>query len=386
MEQIHIVEVESRRQLKEFIQFPMRLYADCPKYVPPLISDEMGALKREGNPVYETAEATLLMAVRGGVTVGRIAAIISRPANEKFGTRNMRFGWFDTINSYEVAAAMFDAAEAWGKARGMTTMTGPQGFNQFGKAGMLVEGFQYLPTMATYYNHPYYNDLLARYGFEKDIDYVEYLVRNVSEQEFPEHVTNMAERVRQRGLYRVLGFPKKKDLLKRSDQIFDLLQETYSELYGVTPITPLQRAHYLKKFFPFLHERLVKIAVDKHDEMVGFFIAMPSLSVALRKARGRLFPFGLFHLWRASRGASPTLDLCLAGVRKKCRGQGVDVLMASEMSKTISQMGFVHAEAYPQLETNLAVRGEWRPFDHVMHKRRRVYKKVIGQRAVSLSA
>ena len=380
MAEVEIIEVRTRRQLKEFVYFPMRLYVDCPNYVPPLISDEMETFSRGRNPVYETADAKVFLAVRGSETVGRIAGIISRTANQKFGTKNVRFGWFDSVDDYAVAEALFDAVERWGKSQGMETITGPQGFNQFAKVGMLTEGFERLATTATYYNHPYYNDLVTRYGFVKDIDYLEYLIRDISNQEFPPHLVSVAEKIRSRGHFRILSFPRKKDMIKRANDIFDLLQDTYAELYGVTPLTPAQRAYYVKKFFPFLHESLVKVAVNDRGEMVGFFITMPNLSQAMRRARGRLFPFGFYHLWRAARGGSKVLDLCLAGVRKHSRGRGVDLLMASELKKTILEMGFEQAEAYPELETNHAVQAEWKPFDSVQHKRRRVYKKVIGRK------
>jgi len=376
---IEIIEVQTRGQLKEFVLFQQRLYADCPTFVPPLISDELASLSRDHNPAYETADATILLAVRGGETAGRIAGIISHTANKKFGTKNARFGWFDCKNDYAVAAALFDAVERWAKSQGMETITGPQGFNQFSKVGMLVEGFEHLPTVATYYNHAYYNDLVTRYGFVKDVDYVEYLILNIANHQLPPRLEIIAEKVRRRGRYRVLNFPKKRDMLRRANEIFDLLQDTYAELYGVTPITPSQRKYYVKKFFPFLHESLVKVAVNERNQMVGFFIAMPSLSMALQKARGRLLPFGAVHLWRASRGAGAMLDFCLAGVRKHCRGRGVDLLMAREMFKSISTLGFAQAESNPELESNRAVRAEWKSFDHILHKRRRVYKKTIGK-------
>ena len=378
MASIEIIEVGTRGQLKDFVLFPMKLYADCPNYVPPLISDEMATFSREHNPVYETADAKVFLAFKGTEMVGRIAGIISQTANQKFGTKNVRFGWFDSIDDHAVAEALFDAVEGWGRSQGMETITGPQGFNQFGKAGMLIEGFEHLPTMATYYNYPYYHDLITRYGFVKDVDYVEFRIRNLSHRELPPRLVSVAEKIRRRGRFRVLSFPTKKDLMRRADEILDCLQDTYVELYGVTPLTPSQRAYYVKKFFPFLHEALVKVAVNEHGEMVGFLIAMPSLSQALRKARGRLFPFGFIHLWRASRGASKVLDFCLAGVRKRCRGRGVDLLMAGEMLKSIVDLGIEQAEANPELETNFAVQAEWKSFDSIQHKRRRVYKKVIG--------
>lgn len=378
MAEVEIIEATTHKQLKQFVLFPMELYADCENYVPPLISDEMATFARDHNPVFETADAKLFLALRGGRIVGRIAGIVSQTANEKFGARNVRFGWFDAIDDDAVATALFDAVEHWGQSLGMETITGPQGFNQFGKAGMLVEGFEHLPTMATYYNYPYYHDLLTRYGFVKDVDYVEFRIRNMTRREMPPRLVSVTEKIKSRGRYRVLDFRSKKEMMSRANEIFDCLQDTYVELYGVTPLTPVQRKYYVKKFFPFLHEALVKIAVNECGEMVGFLIAMPSLSVALQKARGRLFPFGFLHLWRASRGASKVLDFCLAGVRKSCRGRGVDLLMAEAMSKSIVDLGIDIAESNPELETNFRVQAEWKSFDSIQHKRRRVYKKAIG--------
>jgi hypothetical protein len=377
MSKVEIIEVNSRRLLKAFVLFPIKLYADCPNYVPPLISDEMSTFIRENNPLYETSEAMLFLAQRDDTIVGRVAGIISHTANEKFGTKNLRFGWFDSIDDQEVAQALFDAIENWGRAQGMKTITGPQGFNQFGKAGMLIQGFDKLPTMATYYNHPYYADLMERTGFVKDVDYIEFRIKGIASQDFPQRLVALTEKLRRRNKFRVLNFPNKRAMMRRAPEIFDCLQDTYTELYGVTPLPPNQRKMYMKKFFPFLHESLVKVAVNERDEMIGFLIAMPSLSKALQKAHGRLFPFGFYHLWRASRGASDVLDFCLAGVRKHCRGRGVDILMASEMRKSIAQLGFDLAESNPELETNRAIQGEWKSFDSVMHKRRRVYKKNI---------
>ncbi len=377
MERVDIVEVATKQQLKDFVLFPMGLYAGCPNYVPPLISDEMATFTRKNNPVFETADAKLFLAIRDSKIVGRIAGIVSETANQKFGTRNVRFGWFDSIEDYAVTAGLFDAVARWGKSLGMETMTGPQGFNQFGKAGMLIDGFEHLATMATYYNYPYYQGLLERYGFAKDVDYVEYRIRDISSHEQPPRLVKLVEKIRSRGRFRVLNFPTKKAMLKRAGEIFDCLQETYVELYGVTPLAPSLRALYIKKFFPFLHESLVKVAVNERDQMVGFLIAMPSLSEALQKARGRLLPFGFIHLWRASRGSSDVLDFCLAGVRKHCRGRGIDLLMASEMQESIARLGFRAAESNPELEYNRAVQAEWKSFDSVMHKRRRVFKKSI---------
>lgn len=355
----------------------MDLFAGSPYYVPPLIRDEIATFLPEKNPAFENADAQLFLASRGGKIVGRIAAIISHVANEKYQARNMRFGWFDVIDDYEVAAALFGAAENWGRSRGMETITGPQGFNDFDKEGMLIEGYESVPTVITYYNYPYYVDFVERYGFVKEADAFEYRILNLRSKPLAPRLTALAERIRIRKGYRLLQFKKRSDMLRRADEIFALLEEAYDDLYGVVPLTPSQRAYYVNKFFNYLFPDLVKVVVNKEDEVIGMFVALPSLSEGLQKAKGRLFPFGLFHLLLCTR--KPKLvDFVLAGVRKGYRGRGVDLVMAAEMYTTILKWGFEEGESNPELETNLQVRAEWRVVDHVMTRRRRIYKKTIS--------
>lgn len=377
MASVEVTEVRSKKDLKKFVKFPMDLYADSPYYVPPLIRDEIDAFLPEKNPVFENAEAQLFLAVRGGKVVGRIAAIISLVANEKYNARNMRFGWFDVVDDYEVAAALFEAAEAWGRSRGMQTITGPQGFNDFDKEGMLIEGFESVPTIATYYNYPYYVDFVERYGFVKEADAIEYRILNLASKPLAPRLIEMAERLRERKGYRLLKFKNRKEMIARADEIFEVLEEAYDDLYGVVPLSPTQRQYYIKKFFNYLFPDLVKIVVNNENQVIGLFVALPSLSEGLQKAKGRLFPFGIFHLLLSIRRPK-LVDFILAGVRKGYRGRGVDLVMAAEMYKTILKWGFLEGESNPELETNLQVRAEWRVVDHVMTRRRRIYKKAIG--------
>lgn len=377
MAAIDIIEVRSRSELKKFVLFPMDLYAGSPYFVPPLIRDEIATFLPEKNPAFENADVQLFLARRDGRIVGRIAAIISRIANETYASRNMRFGWFDAIDDYEVAAALFDAAENWGRCRGMETITGPQGFNDFDKEGMLIEGFESVPTVITYYNYPYYVDFVERYGFVKEADAIEYRILNLLSNPFPARLEALAERIKERRGYELLRFKNRKDMLRRADEIFALLEEAYSDLYGVVPLTVRQRQYYINKFFPYLFPDLVKIVVNKENEVIGMFVALPSLSEGLQKAKGRLFPFGVFHLLLSLR--KPKLvDFILAGVRKGYRGRGVDLIMGAEMYKSMKKWGFEEGESNPELETNLQVRAEWRVVDHVMTRRRRIYKKTIG--------
>jgi hypothetical protein len=268
--------------------------------------------------------------------------------------------------------------EDWGRELGMETLIGPSGFCVFDKEGMLTDGFDTLPTMATYYNYPYYNDLVAHYGFTTDVDLIEYLIPDLRKKGFPPRFSALAERVKRRSRYRVLEFSSKKQMLNRADECLNLLQETYWDLHGYSPITEQQKPYYMKKFFPFLRKELVKVVVNEQDEMIGFVIAMPSISAALQKANGRLFPLGFLHLLYALRCRNNVLDVCLMGVKEKYRGRGVDLILASEMYRSAISLGFEQGESNPELETNHRIRAEWKHFEHILHRRRKIYTKTIA--------
>ncbi|MBN1342796.1 MAG: hypothetical protein JXQ73_08970 [Phycisphaerae bacterium] len=378
MPRITVEEALTRSQRKAFMRFPMTLYSQSPHYVPPLVSEELAAFSHRSNPSLDHAEAKLFLAYKDGEVAGRLAAILSRTANRKYQSRDLRFGWFDSVNDPRVSGELFDAAEDWARELGMRTLTGPQGFTGLDKIGMLVDGFESLPTIATYYNYPYYADLLGRYGFVKEIDYIEYRLDGFCLKDFPPRATALAEKVKRRRGYRVLEFSTRKELLRWADQVFELLDEAYGDLHGYTPLSTPERDHYIQQYFPYVNKELVKIVVNDRDEAIGFFIAMPSLSDAFRKAKGRLLPFGIIHLWRAMRPGNKILDFYLMGVSKRYRNRGVDLVLASEMHKSAARLGFEEGRANPMLETNMRIHGECKHFERVLHRRRRVYTKAIA--------
>jgi hypothetical protein len=375
---VRIVEAVTRREMKDFFRFPMRLYAGCPYYVPPLLLDELETFNRAKNPAFDTADARLFLARRGDATVGRIAGIVSRAANEKDGVRDVRFGWFDCIDDPLAARALFDTVSEWGRTLGMESMSGPHGFSLFDREGLLVEGFDRMPTFATYYNHPYYQDLVEGYGFGKRYDFVEYRTEDFDRKVFPARVSDLVDKVMARGRFRVMKFKNRREIRAMGPQVFDLLEEAYMELDDMVPFTKKQIEYYIPKFMPFMHRELLKVVVAEDGEVAGFMIAMPSISEALQKANGRLLPFGFLHLLRALRKFD-TLDFCLAGVRKKYRGKGVDLIMAREMFRSAKKLGVKHTESNPELETNTRIQSEWKHFDPILHKRRRIYEMRIAE-------
>lgn len=374
---IEIRPAVSKSEVKKFVKFPFRLYKDNDCWVPPLIMDDLDTLNPEKNPAFESAEVKLFMAFKDGEPAGRIAAILNHTANKKYNSKNLRFGWFDTIDDYEVASALFNTVESWGKERGMETITGPHGFTDLDPEGMLVEGFDQLATIAVYYNHAYYNDLTTRYGFSKDVDYLEFRSVNPIEDGIPPKLLSLGEKLKQRSGVRIVRFKTKKEIMALADNIFYLLDEAFEEIYGSVPLTEKQVKYYVKKYFPFVDRELLQVAVDEHNEVVGFMIAMPSLSRAMQKARGRLFPFGWLYILRALKSYD-VLDFYLAGVKKKYRGLGVDTIMVLEVVKAALKKGFRFAESNPELEENKKVHAQWKFFNPTQHKRRRIYRKTIS--------
>jgi len=275
-----------------------------------------------------------------------------------------------------VASALFHAAEQWGKEKGMETLTGPHGFTDLDPEGMLVEGFDQLPTISVYYNYPYYPEFTTKYGFEKEVDYVEFKSLPPHETGIPQKLLNLGERIRERSGLQVYKFKSRRDVMKRSEIIFRLLDSAFEEIYGSVPLNEQQIRYYVKKYMPFVNKELIMLALDQKGEAVGFMITLPSLSRAFQKAKGRLFPFGWFHILRAL-NRFEILDFYLAGIKKEYRGQGVDLLMVLEIVKAALRKGVVHAESNPELEDNKKVQAQWKYFNPTQHKRRRIFRKKI---------
>ncbi len=374
---VRVEPVAGRRALRAFVGLPFSLYRDHPLWVPPLLRDELETFDPRRNPAYARAETRLFLAWRDGRPVGRVAAILNHAANRKWGTRNLRFGWFDSIDDPAVAGALFQAVEDWGRSRGMETLTGPHGFCDLDPQGMLIEGFDQLPTIAVYYNYPYYPRLLEGCGFEKEIDYVEFLTPVPHDGGIPERLLRIEEKLRRRSRVRILEFRHRREVLRRAPELFTLLDETFEGIYGTVPLTEGQRAYYIRKYIHFVTPQTVKMAVNARGELVGFMLAMPSLSRAFQRARGRLWPFGWWWLWRGLHDRE-ILDFYLAGIREGYRNQGIDLRMVLAMARTALAMGFRLTESNPTLETNTRIHAQWKHFGPRLHKRRRIFRKPLA--------
>lgn len=373
---VKVREVKNKNDLKTFVRIPFKIYEGNSFWVPPLIKEEYEIFSPDRNPAYESADTRLYIAYKDQEPVGRVAAILSHAANRKYGTKNLRFGWFESNNEYETAEALLNTVEDWGRDLGMETLTGPHGFTDLDPEGMLIEGFNELPTLAVYYNYPYYPEFMENYGFAKEVDYIEFKCRVPYETGIPERLVKLSERIKQRSNLKILKFKNRREVISRGKELFSLLDEAFEEIYGSVPISERQIDYYVKKYFSFVDKDLIKAAVNEKDEMVGFMITMPSLSRAFQKARGRLLPLGWFRLFREMK-KTKIIDFYLAGVKKKYRGQGVDLIMVVEIIKTIMSKGFQYTESNPELEDNTKIQAQWKAFNPTIHKRRRIYKKSI---------
>lgn len=372
---IEIQEVKSKNDLKKFIWFGINLYKNNKFAAPPLMMDDFLNLSKDSNPAHEFCETAYFVAKNGGKIVGRIAAIINPIANKTWNEKKARFGWVDFIDDKEVSTALFDAAIAWAKSKGMTEICGPLGFTDFDPEGLLIEGYDKPGTLATIYNYPYYVQHIENYGFTKDIDWNEYLI--TVPEVFPEKFFRIAEIVKQKYNLRSARFKSRKEVVKKyAYKIFNLLNICYKDLYGFTKLNDKQIAFYIKLYFSFFRLDTISIVVDEKDDVVALGIAMPSFTKALQKAKGRLFPFGWYYLLTALQ-KNDLLDLYLMAVHPDYQNKGVNSIMFADIMPNAAKNGYKFAESNPELKTNMKMSSQWGSFEKVNHKRRRAYIKKI---------
>ena len=318
---VEIRPVISKNDLKRFVDFGNDLYKLCPKYCPPLYGDELDVFDKKKNPALEVCEYQLFLAYTDGQVVGRIAGIINHRANEHWNTKKVRFGWFDFIDDLDISHALLDAVRAWGKRKGMEIMNGPVGFTDFDREGLLIQGYEYLSPLASLYNYPYYIRHFEDYGLQKDVDWIEFLI-NVPDS-LPDRVLRIATIARERFHLRVDKIQNHKELLKRYGYtFFDVMDEAYSTLYNASPFTDKQKKYYSKYYFSILNFDFVTLVVNEHDEIVGVGLGMPDISEAVRKCRGKLFPFGWMPVLRALKAKKiEHYDLLIIAVRPDYRSE-----------------------------------------------------------------
>lgn len=370
---MQIIEVVTKRQLKKFVGFPDKLYASCPQYVPALHSDQLHTLTADAALEYCTNKLWLALDDKGEVT-GRISAFVNPRYNERYGKKCCRFGWFDVIEDFEVAKALIDTATAWAKQQGMNQIHGPLFYNTLGKQGMLVEGFENIPQANTLYNYPYYQRFIEKLGFEKECDWVQYIIEG---WEVPERIKLISQRIMERNK---LHYENVQTLAKDPAKVHSFLQ-LYSDIfaenvYNFIPFTEAEMAQEASQVMSMLKDNYCSIVMDSEDNVAGFAINFPSMSKAMQKARGSMLPFGWFHLLKALSGKNDTADLMLIGTAPQWRSKGVSSLFHCDISAKWAAMDIKYSITNPQIETNNAV-NVWESYPKQPFMRRRCYIKNI---------
>ncbi len=372
---IVLKEAKNKAELKKFVKFPFSLYKDSKYWVPPIVNDELETFNTEKNPVFKDAQAQFFLAYKNNKIVGRIAAIINWIEVNQQKVKKMRFGWFDFVDDPEVSKALLEKVEAIGKENNLDYMEGPVGFSNLDKVGVLVDGFDIIGSMITWYNHPYYKNHYTALGFVTEKEYLEnrFLFSNTK----PESFEKANRLIKKRYNLKAINFTKTKEVMPLANKMFDLFNETYASLASFVPITDIQKEYFKKKYISFINPEYIKFIVDENENLVAFSIVMPSFSEALQKANGKLFPFGLFHLLKAKKNSKDVL-FYLIGIHPEYQNKGLTAIIFSEYYKTFTKKGIQNCIRTPELSDNIAIRQMWKHFNPEVFKRRRTYRKNLS--------
>lgn len=367
---VEVKEVTTRKMRKEFLNFPLKLYENCEQFVPPLYGDEKQIFNKN-YMYYDTCEAVYFNAYEDGKMVGRISGIIQHQAIEKTGEKRVRFTRFDSIDKQEVANALFDAVIAWAKAKGMQKICGPLNFSDLEREGLLIWGFEELSTFEEQYTYDYYPKLIENYGFNKEVDWVEYKIYPA--KVIDPKVKKVSEMVQKRYKLRIVNEKSTGRLInKYKEGIFDCLNQGYKDLYGVVPYTDKMKKSLIKQFKLILDLHFIVVVVDENDRVVGFGLAFPSMSKAVQKCKGKLFPFGIFHILKAVKHPK-IYDFGLISVLPEYQNKGVNGIILEQVMQRMIDFKLEYCETNLNLETNDKVQAQWKFFEHEYHKRRRSY-------------
>jgi GNAT superfamily N-acetyltransferase len=371
---IKLKRVTNKKDLREFIRIPFSLYRKNPYWVPPLIKNEMDTLSPGKNPAFEYCETEYWIAYKNNQPAGRIAVILNRKFNQKWKRNDVAFTRFDFIDEDEVSSALIKQAEEWARKKKAGYIHGPLGFTNFDQQGMLIKGFDEISTLASVYNFSYYPEHMERMNFHKEIDYVEYQVN--TPENVPERAVRISNIVLKKYDLRLFKAGSKKELLPYSEQIFDVINQSYKDIFYSVKLTEKQVEMFKKKYLSFIDPEFVLLVLDPNSRVIGFYIAMPSLSLAFQKARGRLFPFGFCHILRALKNPAK-LDLYLVGILPEYQNKGVNAVFMTELTRIAIKNGVESTETNSELETNKKVQAFWKYYEARMHKRKRVFQKKI---------
>ena len=368
-EQINIVEIKNRKDLRRFVNFTFTLNSQNPHWTPPIIEEEIDTLDQTKNPVFKNAKAHYFLALKDKEVVGRIAVIINWIEVTKLKKKKVRFGWFDVMDDINVTKALMEKVHTIGNENGMEFIEGPVGFSNMDKAGMLVKGFDESNTMITWYNPPYYYKHFKKLGYKDLAVWLEYEITLSSFEKSPEKIKKFSDLMVKRYELKILNFKSKKEIIPYIEKMFLLLEETYGKLQTYVPIQKEQIKQYKKKYFRYIHPKFIKCILDKNNELIAFCITMPSFTKALKKANGKFFPFGFLYLLKALY-FNTRASFYLIGVHPRYQNRGVTAIIFNEMQKTFNKFKYNIVETNPELKENNSIQNLWKNYEHRQHKKR----------------
>lgn len=365
---------ESANDLKAFVQFPYDLYKNNSYWVPPIKSDETKAVQAATNPAFESCDAKFWIAEKDGKVVGRVAGIINKAYNEKTGEQMCRVSRLEFIDDKEVSKALLDTVEAWAKEKGMIGIHGPLGFTNLDHQAILIEGFDHLPSIASEYHLPYYKEHMEAAGYEKEMDWVEFRLK--LEKEIPEKALKLNDMIQRRYNLNVIHFTDRAAMKAQAPRVLNLLNTAFGDLFSFVSMSEKLQHFYIDKYFEILNPEFVKLIEDKDANLIGFIISLPSLSEAMQKAKGSLFPLGWYHITQALKKPK-VVDLLLTGIHPDWQAQGVSAILITELQKVMQKYGVEYVETTGMIETNEKAINHWKNYDHIQHKRKRCFKKIF---------
>jgi len=378
VDNIDVVKIVNKRQMDDFIRLPYFIYDNSPQYVPDLVGDVRDLFNQRKNPAYGFSQIQPFVAYHDGLCVGRIVGIINHKANEKWQRRNVRFSMMEFIDDMSVSKALTDAVSQWGRSQGMEAIHGPLGITDFDKEGMLIEDFNLPGSMNTIYNPSYYPRHMEALGFKKEVDWVQ--IRINLPKEVPARYARTAQYAREQIGLRVIKLTSA-DICHHGygQKIFDLLNEAYKPLFGFSELSVEQMYVFLKKYIHLIDMRLIPVVVNQKQEVVGVAVTMGSLTQAMQKAQGSIWPFGWWHLLKALKWhPEDSVDMLLVAVRPDYQGLGVNALFFDDLIPIYQKLGFKRAETGPQLEDNVRELSQWKALQPELVKRRRCYTRPLS--------
>ncbi len=382
---IEIRQVKTKREMRAFAEYPLRLYKNCPYYVPSFFSDEANIADPAKNPNLADCEIRCFLAYKDGAPAGRIAGIIQKKYNRAAGRKCIRFSRFDCIDDEKVAAALIGAVEAYGREAGMDTIHGPWGFNDQDREGMLTEGFDRCATYCTNYNYPYYEKLIKSLGFTDESEWLEYDF--VIPDTLDERIARISERIREKFDVREMAeaMPMPKLIRRYGHKAMAMVNEAYASLDCYVAVEGKVVDSILAQFATAINPRYFSILVNGKDEVVGMAVMLPSLCAALQKCGGKLFPFGFLGVLQAIRRPKE-LEMALIAVRPDYQRTGINSLMIARIMQNILEDKIEKVESNPELLSNTAVQSQWSTMEKKVVKRRKCFTKGLAESAAAREA